>query len=280
MTERIIQPYNSKLPVCEHDSAVGCKNFQAQVEDRIFCLSYELSILSLVVTNGQLERWVPGYSYEHTDKEHSLRYHWVNQFLADQDVLDIACGAGRGSYMMITEGKAKNVTGCDIDPNTVRYASIRNKHENLKFVTQNAESFTTNHQFDVIVSFETIEHLSDVKAFLEHTNRSLKKSGRFFVSTPISDMDINEAPDNQHHVREWGFYRFHEVISQYFRVDKVYVQLYNPVKSGWDRAWDRIKGIPRQDDIISAPTPWNHDKIPAGELGKVRRGYQILECTK
>ena len=92
-----------------------------------------MEILSGIVNEGRLERWLPGFCSPHTHKEHVARYDWVKAFARDKTVLDIACGTGFGSYMLATEGRAAKVTGWDNDERTIRYASIRNKHVNLVF---------------------------------------------------------------------------------------------------------------------------------------------------
>ena len=246
------------------------------LQDEQFCLAFELETLSKIATSNQLERWVSGFSYNHTEIEHALRYQWACQFVSGRNVLDIACGTGSGSYTMAKDGNAKHVTGCDIDPKAIRYASIRNKHERLTFLTQNAETFASEDKYDVIVSFETIEHIANVDSFLEHIKKSLSATGQFIVSTPISSMVLNETPDNRHHVREWGFLEFQKIISAYFKIDNIYVQLYPANLSIWNQLLNLRKKL-RTNTVISEPQLWS-SSIPAKELGKNRNGYQILQC--
>ncbi len=249
------------------------------LEDEQFCIAYELGTLSKIVTQEQLERWVAGFSYDHTEREHTSRYQWVSNFVSGRTVLDIACGTGRGCLIMAKEGNAKKVTGCDIDPKTVRYASIRNKHDHVNFFAQNGETFTSDCEYDVIVSFETIEHIANVESFLEHIRESLSNMGQLFISTPIISIGVNEKPDNRHLLREWGFFEFQKIISAFFKIDKIYLQLYPPTKSKWKGILNLNKNL-KMNDAISAPQLWDPKIIPTKELGKKRNGYQIIQCSK
>jgi len=279
-----------------------------ELKDDVFCLAFELETLAGIVTQGILERWVPGYTAGIVDIEHAARYRWVSQYVNDKRVLDISCGAGRGSYILAEEGKAKEVLACDIDPKVIKYASIRNRHERVTFDVRDAEGFTTNRLFDVIVSFETIEHLANVDTYLQHMQDSLADNGSFFVSTPISAMDLDEHCGNPYHIREWGFLEFQKIMARHFRIEQVYVQLH-PVKMAElkqhlgsfmyplklshlsylsrviaGRIDTKLLNRGKQADLpyteILKPVIWNPDICPIAALGKIIFGFQILQCKK
>ena len=189
--------------------------------DEIFCLNYELKTLSGILTEGKLERWLPGFTDPTTDFDHEQRYKWALNFTKEKNVLDIACGSGKGSYIMAVEGKAKQVLGCDIESDAIRYASIKYKAQNLSYKIQDATKLKENISFDVIVSFETIEHIKETEFYLNSIYSHLNNNGIFIVSTPISEYEENTKPKNPYHVVEWGFKKFQEVISKKFMIEKV-----------------------------------------------------------
>ena len=256
-------------------------------EEELFCTKYELKIISGVMNQGQLERWVPGCCSPHTHKEHESRYSWVKNFVKDKNVLDVACGAGFGSYIIAEDGAAAKVTGWDIDKDTIHYASIKNRHPNISFEVKNAETFDTNQQYDVIVSFETIEHLSRPDFFLNSTTRALTVGGVCFISTPISNIEENIRPDNMFHQREWGFKKFHELVEKYLRIEEVYLQLYsNPpgMKRGFfSKVLQKagLSGVHKQQ-VIEKLTPfkWDPRELKEEVIGTEWTGYQILKCSK
>lgn len=246
-----------------------------------FCLSYELEILAGIVCLGQLERWVPGFTNPNTDKEHNARYTWIQEFVSNKRVLDIACGSGRGSFLLAEKGKAKSVIGCDLDSKTIKYASIRNKHPKVNFIVANAETYSDNMQYDIITSFETIEHFQNVEIFLLNIKKLLAKDGCFFVSTPISSVGINTQPYNKFHNTEWGFRTFQELITKHFKIDEIFVQLYPYKFSKIEKAINKfILNRKHKYNLDLKPVLWDSKTMPLKYLGSKYSGYQILKCTK
>jgi 2-polyprenyl-3-methyl-5-hydroxy-6-metoxy-1,4-benzoquinol methylase len=256
-------------------------------EEDLFCTRYELETLSGIINHNSLERWVPGFCSPHTHREHVLRYEWVKEFVKDKRVLDIACGAGFGSYQLAKEGNAARVTGYDIDEKTITYAAIKNKHPKLDFRVNDAETFGSNSEYDIIVSFETIEHLKRPLEFLKNINRALVPGGVFFVSTPISSLPENNNPDNKYHITEWGFTRFRNLVSQYLTVEEVYLQLYSVLpkpktgllsriaqKAGWAKDIS-LPGVEKLE-----PHKWVPRELKEELIGKEWEGYQLLQCQK
>lgn len=254
------------------------------IEEELFCTRYELDTLSGIVNLGMLERWIPGYCGVHTHREHIARYNWVKQFVENKIVADLACGSGFGSLTLANDGKASIVYAGDIDSRTVKYASIKNKHQNINFAVKNGEDFELAEEVEVFVSFETIEHLSNPNKFLENVQKSIKKNGQFVVSTPISNIPINNNPENIHHRIEWGFLQFQELVNNYFTIKEVYLQLYKHPKPLSNKLINRglRKLIPQpiKEKLIERiePFKWVESEIPVSELGNSWTGYQILIC--
>src|SRR5258705_8045042 len=251
-------------------------------EQDLFCTRYELETLSGIVNFNRLERWVPGFCNPHTHQEHEARYEWVKEYVKDSDVLDVACGTGFGSYKLAKEGKAAKVTGYDNDDNTIRYATLKNRHIQLMFHVQDAETFAADKQYDIIVSFETIEHLKKPDRFLNNINRALRTGGTCFISTPISNLAENDHPDNIYHEKEWGFKNFRDFVKDYLIVDEVYVQLSDARSrnSGFVSRFLHKTGLRPIDPLIDhgkpVPRKWNPLELKEELVGTEWKGYQIL----
>ncbi|TFF40881.1 class I SAM-dependent methyltransferase [Mucilaginibacter psychrotolerans] len=263
--------------------------------EEVFCLQYELNTLANLLLRGESERWVPGFLREITEFSHSERYKLACKYIRGKKVLDVACGTGKGSNIMATVGAAMHVTGFDIQPEALRYANHRNGASNINFKVADVQTFELTNEFDVVVSFETIEHLTNYKAFLVNVSKCLKSDGLFIVSTPISSLPLNEYPDNPHHVQEWGFMEFQAILEDLFDIEKVYVQLYPKINTPSiqrkndlsRRITNKIKRtflgteapvlVPdsQATTIFSAIEEFTQ-QYAKEELGTLRYGYQIV----
>src|SRR4029453_6994984 len=99
-------------------------------------------------------------------------------------VLDAACGVGYGSYILANSG-AHWVTGIDVSEDAISYAKKHYAQSNVTFKKCDAEQLSLlGEVFDIVISFETIEHLNQPRKFIQEVHRSLKRGGLFICSTP------------------------------------------------------------------------------------------------
>lgn len=117
---------------------------------------------------------------------HYQRYETAARYVQGKRVLDIACGTGYGSQMLGLRG-ASTVVGVDRSQETVEYAKNNYQTPNVEFVCADAEQFEWQEQFDVIVSFETIEHLHYPIKFIERLRNLLVPGGDLIVSVPLGE---------------------------------------------------------------------------------------------
>jgi 2-polyprenyl-3-methyl-5-hydroxy-6-metoxy-1,4-benzoquinol methylase len=267
------------------------KNIQ-NLEDDIFCLSYETNAMADLLIRKETERWVAGFANLDVEVEHVSRYKWALDFVNNKRVLDIACGSGFGSFLFCDKGKAKEVIGCDLDLSAIKYASIKYSRPNLKFVCEDAIKFEDDNKFDVIVSFETIEHIPNADEFLSKINSLLKDNGEFYVSTPISSNGHDKRPNNPYHIQEWGIKEFNQLVAKYFVVKETFLQMREEnytIKFYWVIIKQKIQYLLnfRKINIFKNkflgdnkmnPTIYNKDIPYKNYYGIV--GLQILKLTK
>lgn len=146
---------------------------------------------------------------------HLTRYAFVTRLLSPgQSVLDLACGGGYGAYMLADSAKAR-VLAVDGSNESINYAKAHWAHKNIDFQSASAGSFFKNRtglRFDVIVSFETIEHLHDADIFLEQAWASLRPGGVLFVSTP--NCDVYPLLNHPFHVEHYDSSMLREALSR------------------------------------------------------------------
>jgi 2-polyprenyl-3-methyl-5-hydroxy-6-metoxy-1,4-benzoquinol methylase len=117
---------------------------------------------------------------------HLQRYETATRYIQGKKVLDIACGVGYGSQMLGQAGASK-VVGVDVCPHAVDYARGNYQGDNVNFVCADAEQFQSSEQFDVVVSFETIEHLQHPANFVKLIRNLLTPEGKFILSVPLGE---------------------------------------------------------------------------------------------
>ena len=131
------------------------------------------------------ERYLPGVVGE-IAYEHCHRYAFARRFVAGRRVLDAACGEGYGSALLANE--AQSVIGVDVDPAVVAAASRRyGASANLQFRAASVTKLPlADASVDVVVSFETIEHLeaNDQPVMLAEFDRVLAPDGLLVLSSP------------------------------------------------------------------------------------------------
>jgi SAM-dependent methyltransferase len=148
------------------------------------------------------ERFIPGAAGE-IWYEHWHRYHFVAPLVVGRTVLDIACGEGYGSALIARH--AAQVTGADISPTAIAHALERYAGAaNLDFREADCAALPfADASFDVVVSFETLEHIAAQEAFLDEIRRVLRPDGLVVISCP-NKAEYSDKRDhvNEFHIRE------------------------------------------------------------------------------
>ena len=147
---------------------------------------------------------------------HLHRYFSVLDLVQGKRVLDISCGERYGSALMQANGAAE-VTGADIDTDIIARAGRVYGKLNLTFRTADARAplpFETD-TFDVIASFETIEHITEHEGFLAELKRVLTPDGTLVISTPDKAQSDPNQP-NPFHELELSEAEFLALLERHF----------------------------------------------------------------
>jgi SAM-dependent methyltransferase len=151
-----------------------------------------------LASTSTLERLVPSAldpedaTGQETYQLHLQRYDFASRFVTSGRVLDCACGVGYGSHRLLDAGeRSHRVTGVDIDQSAIAYARANFSDPRLDYVCADASQFDAE-PFDVIVSFETIEHVADPTALIANFVRLLAPGGLLIASVPVTpSVDVN-----------------------------------------------------------------------------------------
>jgi 2-polyprenyl-3-methyl-5-hydroxy-6-metoxy-1,4-benzoquinol methylase len=136
------------------------------------------------------------------ESEHLHRYFVARELCRGKDVLDIASGEGYGAALLAQT--SARVIGVELDPESVQHASREYRSANLQYLNGEATRLPVESQsIDVVVSFETLEHLFEHEIFLAEVCRVLRPNGFLVISTPNVDVySCAGMPPNPFHVRE------------------------------------------------------------------------------
>lgn len=194
------------------------------------------------------ERMVPESADRFTFWEHVHRYAFAARFVRGKRVLDIACGEGYGAAALQKAGAA-HVIGVDIAEDVCAHAR---KKYGLDARSGSAEQIPiADGSADVVVSFETLEHVPDPHRFLDECIRVLKPNGRLIISTPNKGIYGADSP-NPYHCSEMTEAEFSSALHARFRKAAFYSQ--HPHSAAWWSSrtlaadvtlWKRLPGLRR-----------------------------------
>lgn len=108
------------------------------------------------------------------------------------DLLEIGCGEGRGVDTLAP--KCESYTALDkINPVIEELAK---KYDNINFISAFVPpmNMLEDNNYDVIVSFQVIEHIKNDKFFLEEIYRILKPGGKALITTPNIRKTLTRNP--------------------------------------------------------------------------------------
>jgi 2-polyprenyl-3-methyl-5-hydroxy-6-metoxy-1,4-benzoquinol methylase len=153
---------------------------------------------SRIVDPNQLlaGRVEPGFVSAYLEKEHLARYHWASRLVRGKSVLDVACGTGYGSKMLLEAG-ARQVVSVDLSRPALAFGAER--YPGPGYLQADALDLPFKHgAFDVVISLETIEHLVDPMRFLQGVRAVLREDGQLVLSTPNRSMSDGSNPYHIH----------------------------------------------------------------------------------
>ncbi|MBI5215672.1 MAG: class I SAM-dependent methyltransferase [Ignavibacteriae bacterium] len=168
------------------------------------------------------------YNEQKEDQEllaqHIARYNFAKSYVFEKNVVDIACGSGYGCSIL-ADGSPKKITGIDISPDAIEYARRSCSNSLVEFIVGSIDVLAEVRDVNLIVSFETIEHIKDYNGFLKTCCSVLNEKGMLIISTPLrKNGSLEDVPSNPFHVREWNDSEFTQMLYGHFRQLEIFYQ--------------------------------------------------------
>jgi len=172
-----------------------------------------LGVAPLELTGERTLPDVPAENYWF--QRHLLVYRWIAERCAGLDVVDMACGEGYGSDVLAS--RAARVTGVDANPEAHAHARAKYTRPGVRFARDLIDAFAE--PCDALVFLQTIEHLTEPGAALDHFRSLLAPGGVAYVSTPnvlTLAPEGAERSGNPWHVHEYRAEEFRELCERHF----------------------------------------------------------------
>lgn len=158
------------------------------------------------------ERVVEGIHYGWLMKDHIARYDHVAHICRGRRVLDVATGTGYGANILRRNGAA-SVVAVDREQAALDYAAGRYGTNGLEWVNGDAYDLPFDNEFDVVISFETIEHLKEPERFVEQCTKAVASDGVCVISTPEN---VGGPFVSEYHELEFNRTEFRELLERHF----------------------------------------------------------------
>jgi 2-polyprenyl-3-methyl-5-hydroxy-6-metoxy-1,4-benzoquinol methylase len=132
--------------------------------------------------------------------EHEITTRYI---LDGMKVLEVGCAHGAFLERINQKFKLLISIGLEINESTTK------KNEKWQIINQNIQDYSKEHrdEFDIVCSYQVLEHISDVHSFITSNIVCLKKGGKLIISVPNNDSFIKESntPLNMppHHMGRW-----------------------------------------------------------------------------
>ena len=140
-----------------------------------------------------------------------LQAYYLAKDYIQGDVLEIGCGEGRGLALLAPN--ATSYTALDKIGEVIE--RLGKQYPNVKFIQTNIPPLKDlkDNSFDVVISFQVIEHIRKDKAYLKEIHRVLKPGGKAIITTPNIKKTLSRNP---WHIREYTADQLKNLASQFF----------------------------------------------------------------
>lgn len=148
---------------------------------------------------GELPWYYMPWKWEH---EQAITYMSKNT-----NVLEV--GAGKGAFIKkLSNDYSCNTVGLELNPNS----KLLDLGLNCKLLNETIQNHAISHagQYDTVCSFQVLEHVPDVKSFIESMVHCLRPGGTLIIGVPNNDTFLagNPLPSKvlnmpPHHVGLW-----------------------------------------------------------------------------
>jgi len=197
-----------------------------------------------------------------------LKAYFLAKDYVHGNLLEIGCGEGRGFKELIS--LCSSYTAIEKIASLIE--SLKKNYPSINFIHANIPPLAgiKNNQFDIVISFQVIEHIKNDKLFLEEIYRVLNPGGKALLTTPNFKKTLTRNP---WHIKEYSADQLRDLANSIF--DRVEVKGI----TGNDKVWQYYEMNKRSVEKITRFDIFNlqHNlpsallKIPYEILNRINR---------
>ncbi|NEP27835.1 class I SAM-dependent methyltransferase [Moorena sp. SIO3I6] len=182
------------------------------------------------------------------------RYNFAGSYIKDKRVLNVGCGPGYAEEILAGYSP-RSITGIDYDQKLIEFLRQTKKstfrNVSIEYIHADAQHIPRKlGNFDVIISFENIEHLNDPIKFMQGVaNLKSTENTILILSTPNA-MHYSRHPTNPccnpYHVREFDYYELIELVKPFLKNIQTFGQIernYNDVVLDVEKAFRALDSL-------------------------------------
>jgi len=150
--------------------------FIYECKDSLYRFYYPSKLVGDGPFYESLQRNTPS-SYYSWRWEHEKALDEINK---DDFVLDIGCGSGY--FLSKALDRTNNIQGLEYNDLAIQHC----KEKNIPVVKSDIQDFSKNKEgvYDIVCAFQVLEHIYDVKSFIDSCIRVLKPDGKLIIGVP------------------------------------------------------------------------------------------------
>lgn len=195
---KVVEKYKQSLGIDTSDEFGGLLSF-----DYNFCSNCNIGYFSPPISGSEhFYEMLQSFNWYYMAEKNE--YKFARNFLKPTDgVLEIGCGKGAFAKLI----NVRNYLGLEFSKEAQRHAA----ENGIKVLNESIQDhcITNAQTYDVVCSFQVLEHVTDIRTFIKSAIFCLKDSGLLIFSTPSIDSFSAYAPNfildmPPHHITRWS----------------------------------------------------------------------------
>lgn len=215
---------------------------------------------------------------------HVIRYQLAAERIRPGDVvLDAASGLGYGSHVLAQLSRCASVLGIDgsayaVDYGQQNFAAVEPRLSFQQGYLPDHLAGLADASFDVIVSFETLEHIENPVGLLAEFSRLLKPGGQIIGSVPNDWSDDTGKDPNPHHLHVYTLDSLRQQFGAFFTRERLYQQIASGCKTrAAGHRWTPLSRVLREVPVETAMPPDSEWWVMTGSKPATRSARDLSD---